>query len=139
MRPLSSAADFDSLHCSHTLRYPLAPVAPSARLPHVEKLLLNALQFKRAIRQGCVVSFIVMVKLNTPVIPHTDVSSGSASVTSDSTSPDSAAALDFAFSCQLPPDRGVELVIPLEPDAKPPFKQMYRLSPSEVKVTELQE
>ena len=101
--------------------------------------MLNALQFKRAIRQGCVVSFIVMVKFNTPVTPHTDVSSGSASVTSDSTSPASAAALDFAFSCQLPPDRGVELVIPLEPDAKPPFKQMYRLSPSEVKVTELQE
>ena len=98
-----------------------------------------------------VVNFIVMVKLNTPVFPHTDISSGSASATSDSTSPASAAALDTAFSltqqldgikslfadvfaesCELPPDRGVEHVIPLEPDAKPPFKHMYRLSSSEL-------
>ncbi len=32
----------------------------------------------------------------------------------------------------LPPDRGIEHVIPLEPDAQPPFKRMYRLSPSEL-------
>ncbi len=42
----------------------------------------------------------------------------------------------------LPPDGGIEHVALLEPDAQPPFKRMYRLSPSgivEVKrqVTEL--
>ncbi len=140
LRPLSySGADFDSPHCTHTLRFPLAPVAAPARLP-VEKLLLNASQCKRAIRQDCK-SRIVMV--NTAVVPHTDVSSGSASVTSDSTSPCAASAsahciapasaaapataftltqqLDgiksqfadvFAEPSGLPPDRGVEHVIP---------------------------
>jgi len=155
LRPLSySEADFDSLHCTHPLRLPSAPVAAFARLP-VEKLLLNASQCKRAIRQGCE-SFIVMV--NTAVVPHTDVSNGTASVASDNTSPcaasayahcdapASAAAPDTAFtltqqldgiksqfadvfadSSRLPPDRGIEHVIPLEPDAQPPFKRMYRL------------
>ena len=170
LRPLSySRADFDSPHCTHTLRLPSAPVAASARLP-VEKLLLNASQCKHAIRQDCE-SFIVMV--NTKVVPHTDVSNGSASVTSDNTSPCAAsasahcdapafaAAPDTAFTLTqqldgiksqfadvfaepsgLPPDRGIEHVIPLEPDAQPPFKCMYRLSTSELvevkhQVTEL--
>ena len=176
LRPLSySGADFDSPHSAHTLRLPSAPVAASARLP-VEKLLLNASQCKRALRQGCE-SFIVMV--NTAVVPHTDVSNGTASVTSDNTSPCAAsasaqcnapapapapapaAAPDTAFTLTqqldgiksqfadvfaepsgLPPDRGVEHVIPLEPGAQPPFKRMYRLSPSELievkrQVTEL--
>jgi len=31
----------------------------------------------------------------------------------------------------LPPDRGIGHTIPLEPGAKPPFKPIYRLSPSE--------
>ncbi len=174
LRPLSySGADFDSPHCTHTLRLPPAPVAASARLP-VEKLLLDASQCKRAIRQGCE-TFIVMV--NTAVVPHTDVPTGSASVTSDNTcpcaasasahcdAPASAAAPDTAFTLTqqidgiksqfadmfadmfaepsgLPPDRGIEHVIPLEPDAQPPFKRMYCLSPSELievkrQVTEL--
>ncbi len=163
LRPLSySGADFDSPHCTHTLRLPPAPVAASARLA-VEKLLLNASQCRRAIRQG--ESFIVMV--NTAVVPHTDVSNGSASVKSDNTSscaasasahcsaPDTAFTLTqqldgiksqfadvFAEPSGLPPDRGIEHVIPLEPDAQPPFKRMYRLSPSELvevkrQVTEL--
>ncbi len=170
LRPLSySGADFDSPHCTHTLRIPSAPVAASARRP-VEKLLLNASQCRRALRQGCE-SFIVMV--NTAVVPHTDVSNGTAGVTSDNTSPcaasasaqcnapASAATPDTAFTLTqqldgiksqfadvfaepsgLPPDRGIEHVIPLEPDAQPPFKRMYRLSPSELievkrQVTEL--
>ena len=33
----------------------------------------------------------------------------------------------------LPPDRGTDRTIPLEPGAKPVFKPMYRLSPLEVK------
>ncbi|WP_180706512.1 hypothetical protein, partial [Campylobacter coli] len=42
----------------------------------------------------------------------------------------------------LPPDRGVGHTIPLEPDAKPPWRRGYRLSPAEVEevkrqVTEL--
>ena len=36
----------------------------------------------------------------------------------------------FAESSGLPPDRGIEHVIPLEPNAQPRFKRMYRLSPS---------
>ncbi len=163
LRPLSySGADFDSPHCTHTLRLPPAPVAASARLA-VEKLLLNASQCRRAIRQG--ESFIVMV--NTAVVPHTDVSNGSASVKSDNTSscaasasahcsaPDTAFTLTqqldgiksqfadvFAEPSGLPPDRGIKHVIPLEPDAQPPFMHMYRLSPSELielkrQVTEL--
>ena len=48
----------------------------------------------------------------------------------------------FAEPSGLPPDRGIEHVIPLEPNAQPPFKRMYRLSPSELvevkpQVTEL--
>ena len=33
----------------------------------------------------------------------------------------------------LPPDRGMDHTIPLEPGAKPVLKPMYRLSPLEVK------
>ena len=48
----------------------------------------------------------------------------------------------FAGPSGLPPDRGIEHVIPLEPGAQSPFKRMYRLSPSELQevkrqVTEL--
>ena len=32
----------------------------------------------------------------------------------------------------LPPDRGIEHVIPTLPDAQPPFMHMYRLSPAEL-------
>jgi len=83
LRPLSySGADFASLHCTHTLKLPPAPVAASARLL-VEKLFLIASQCKRAIRQGCKTS-IVMV--NTALVPYTGVTNGSARVTSDNTS-----------------------------------------------------
>jgi len=116
--------------------------------------LLNASQCKRALRPGCE-SFIVI--FNTAVVPHTDLSNGTASVTSGNTSPcpDTAFALTqqldgiksqfadvFAEPSGLPPDRGIKHVIPLEPDAQPPFMHMYRLSPSELielkrQVTEL--
>ncbi len=32
----------------------------------------------------------------------------------------------------LPPDRGIEHVIPLEDDSQAPFKRMYQLSPAEL-------
>lgn len=32
----------------------------------------------------------------------------------------------------LPPDRGVGHTIPLEPDSRPPFRNVYRLSPNEL-------
>ncbi len=96
LRPLSySGADFDSPHCTQTLRIPSAPVAASARLP-VEKLLLNASQCRSALRRGCE-SFIVMV--NTAVVPHTDVSNGTAGVTSDNTS---ACAASASAQCNAP-------------------------------------
>ena len=48
----------------------------------------------------------------------------------------------FAEPSGVPPDRGIEHGIPLEPDAQPPFKRTYRLSPAELvevkrQVTEL--
>ena len=38
----------------------------------------------------------------------------------------------FAELSGLPPDRGVEHVVPLVPDAQPEFKRMYRLAPAEL-------
>ena len=38
----------------------------------------------------------------------------------------------FAGPSSLPPDCGIEHVIPPEPDAQPPFERMYRLSPAEL-------
>ena len=43
----------------------------------------------------------------------------------------------FAEPSGLPPDRNIKHVIPLEPDAQPPFMHMYRLSPSELLIIEL--
>ena len=48
----------------------------------------------------------------------------------------------FTEPSGLPPDRGIEHVIPFEPDARPACKHLYRLSPSELtevkrQVTEL--
>ena len=39
---------------------------------------------------------------------------------------------EFAEPCGLPPDTGIEHVIPLLTDAKPPFKPMCCLSPSKL-------
>ena len=40
--------------------------------------------------------------------------------------------IDVFAAYGLPPDRATEHAFPLEPDAQPPFKRMYRLSPSEL-------
>ena len=44
----------------------------------------------------------------------------------------------FAVPFGLPPDRGVEHVIPLLPDSQPPFQRMYRLAPSELQEVQRQ-
>ena len=44
----------------------------------------------------------------------------------------------FATPSGLPPDRGVEHVIPLLPDSQPPFQRMYRLAPSELQEVQQQ-
>ena len=110
--------------------------------------------------------------IDTAVVPHTGVSNGTASVTSDNThllllflrlhsamhlllllpltlhltqqlhGIKSQFADVFAEPSGLPPERGIEHVIPLEPDAHPPFNRKYCLSPSELiqvkrQVTEL--
>ena len=44
----------------------------------------------------------------------------------------------FATPSGLPPDRGVEHVIPLLPNSQPPFQRMCRLSPSELQEVQRQ-
>ena len=100
--------------------------------------------------------------VNTAVVPHTGVSNGTASVTSDNThllllflrlhsamhlllllpltlhltqqlnGIKSQVADVFAEPSGVPPERGIEHVIPLEPDAQPLFNRKYCLSPSEL-------
>lgn len=156
LRPLSYSGANSSSPCIDTVRPVAAPVASAAKVP-VEQSILTVAKCKRALRQGCE-NFLVMV--NTSTASSLGVSLGTATVTSvtDSTSPPCAASssslsqqLDsiktdfadvFAEPSGLPPDRGIEHVIPLDPGAQPPFKRMYRLSPSELQevkrqVTEL--
>ena len=44
----------------------------------------------------------------------------------------------FAEPSGLPPDQGVDHVIPRLPDSQPRFQQMYRLAPSELQEVQRQ-
>ena len=153
LRPLSYSSP------NSRLQQPSVPMAASAKVP-VEKLLLNAKQCKRAVRHGCD-SFLVMVNtalatgLTGSVTPQSSQPFCGASASHSTADSDSASALSgqlddliaqfadiVAEPSGLPPDRGIEHVIPLEYGAEPPFKRMYRLSPAELievkrQVTEL--
>ena len=44
----------------------------------------------------------------------------------------------FATPSGLPPDRGVDHVVPLLPNSQPPFQRMYRSAPSELQEVQRQ-
>ena len=115
----------------------------------IEKHILSASQCKREMKHGAD-TFLVMVSsvvaesvLATDPDPvdanaHADVTPLSIGI--DATRHEFADV--FREPSGLPPDRGIEHVIPLEDDSQPPFKRMYRLSPAELvevkrQVTEL--
>ena len=106
----------------------------------VSKLVMSVAQAKRCIKADSK-SFMVMVS----TVDQTD---SDAKHTMNPELAEQITALQqqyntvFAEPSGLPPDRGIEHVIPLLPDSQPPFQRMYRLSPSELQevrrnVTEL--
>ena len=106
----------------------------------VENLMLSVAQAKRFAKAGGR-SFTAMVST---VQQHNTTGP-------DSTEPELSAQIAdvqqqysdlFQTPAGLPPDRGIEHVIPLLPDSQPPYPRMYRLSPSDMQevrqnVTEL--
>ena len=113
-------------------RYKLHPVlktTPSAAPSSVHSMLLNHIAVKRSIRKGARV-FAVQVK------PSTETDAVQASP------PIKALIQEFqdVFSpiSELPPVRDTGHTIPLEPNTKPPFRPMYRLSPKELEEVERQ-
>lgn len=137
LRPLSYSSP------NSRLQQPSVPMAASAKVP-VEKLLLNAKQCRRAVRQGCD-SFLVMMNtalatgLTGSVTPQSSQPFCGASASHSTADSDSASALSgqlddliaqvadvFAEPSGLPSDRGIEHVVPVECGAEPPFKRMYR-------------
>lgn len=115
------------------------------------KLILNYAQAARCVKNGCE-SFFVLVNTGNA---ESDVSVDDPAVIDDDDDdectdgnnnraavPELAEHLDaslqhyadvFAEPSGLPPDRGVEHVVPLVPGAQPEFKRMYRLAPAELK------
>ena len=96
----------------------------------VSKLVMSVAQAKRCIKADNK-SFMVMVS----TVDQTD---SDAKHTMNPELAEQITALQqqyntvFAEPSGLPPDRGIEHVIPLLPDSQPPFQRMYRLSPSEL-------
>jgi hypothetical protein len=101
--------------------------------------ILNAVQAARAVRKGAR-CFAVRVDWNSPE-GETRVTNGPPSLASQKLQ-DLLSEFKDVFPDdlpnELPPDRGVHHTIPLEENAKPPFKPLYRVSPTELKEIEAQ-
>ena len=109
-----------------TLRPPLEPHQPDG------PVLLSTIQLKRAVRKNCAV-FVAVVR--------TDATSETSSPDSSDDASLSARAqpllMEYADVFQtlpkgLPPERGVDHKIELEPGHSPPSRPTYRLSPKEM-------
>ena len=104
------------------------------------KLFLNCAQARRSLKNGCE-AFLVMVNaLLNETVTSSDVTCA-ADVTNTDTENSLADGITslrhqyadiFESPKGLPPERGIEHVIPTLPDAQPPFMRMYRLSPAEL-------
>ena len=120
------------------------------------KLVLSCAQARKSIKQGCR-SFLVLVtqaEIANATLAAADVresvTSSSPATARATADPEQAHLLQhidalkqqysdvFAEPSGLPPDRGVEHVIPLLPDSQPPFQRMYRLAPSELQEVQRQ-
>ena len=120
------------------------------------KLVLSCAQARKSIKQGCR-SFLVLVtqaEIANVTLAAADVresvSSSSVATAPATADPEQAHLLQHIDALQqqysdvfvepsgLPPDRGVEHVIPLLPDSQPPFQRMYRLAPSELQEVQRQ-
>ena len=107
--------------------------------------VLNFAQAKRCARQGCQSLFVLLKEGvdSSPIASIVNNDDGGDEIGPPDSAlpvPELAASIDtirqayadvFAEPSGLPPDRGVEHVIPLVPEAIPEFKRMYRLSPDE--------
>ena len=138
--------NFQSLTVSltrHSKRFTLQ-AGPKTETATDSKLFLNCAQARRSLKNGCE-AFLVMVNA---LLNETDTEASSdvtLESTADVTNTDTEHSLaDGIASLReqyadifeppkgLPPDRGIEHVIPTLPDAQPPFMRMYRLSPAEL-------
>ena len=105
------------------------------------KLFLNCAQARRSLKNGCE-AFLIMVNalLDTDTDASSDVTCAENVTNTDTENSlaDGIASLRLQFADifeppkGLPPDRGIEHVIPTLAGAQPPFMRMYRLSPAEL-------
>jgi hypothetical protein len=101
---------------------------------HSQPMQLNAVQFRKSVRQGCI-CFVVKW-----------VAEGDASPETSCPEPERLQSLleeyKDVFPAELPkglpPARDVKHTIPLEEGSVPPFRGMYRVSPAELKEIETQ-
>ena len=103
----------------------------SKPLPRV----LSAMQFKRAVSKGCGMFLMHLQKVElSEVVQQQEGEAGSQSEKLLEEYTDVFAILPDG----LPPVRVVGRTIPVEPGARPPFRPMYRLSPSELGEAKIQ-